>query len=166
MRAKIRNGQTGRLVSRQRGVMLLEALIGILLFSMGILALVALQAVAIKNTADAKYRADAAFLANQIIARMWMENPTNLPAYAHYPTKDGACSFSGSASSNVNVTTWLGDASSGGTVAATLPGADADMQQITIDGNNIVTVTLCWKEPDEATAHSYVAVAQINGTEP
>lgn len=166
MRVKTADRKSRRTPLRQRGVMLLEALVAILLFSMGILALVALQAVAIKNTADAKYRADAAFLANQIIARMWMENPTNLPAYAHYPTKDGACSFSGSASSNANVTTWLGDANSGGTVAATLPGADADMQQITIDGDNIVTVTLCWKEPDEAAAHSYVAVAQINGTEP
>ena len=126
MRVKTVNGKSRRIPLRQRGVMLLEALVAILLFSMGILALVALQAVAIKNTADAKYRADAAFLANQIIARMWMENPANLATYAHYPTKDGACSFSGSASSNANVTTWLGDVSSGGTVAATLPGADAD----------------------------------------
>ena len=38
----------------QKGSMLLEGLIAILLFSMGIIALMGLQAIAMKNTADAK----------------------------------------------------------------------------------------------------------------
>ena len=50
--------------SRQRGATLLEALIGILIFSVGILALVGMQALAIKHMSDAKYRSDAAFFAN------------------------------------------------------------------------------------------------------
>ena len=70
----------------QRGSMLLEALIAILLFSMGILGLMGLQAIALKNTADAKYRTEAAFLANQIIGQMWADNPANLATYAHNPT--------------------------------------------------------------------------------
>jgi type IV pilus assembly protein PilV len=44
--------------------MLLEALIAILIFSFGILGLVGLQANAINLSTDAKYRADAALLAN------------------------------------------------------------------------------------------------------
>ncbi|MBK8385246.1 MAG: hypothetical protein IPL11_06065 [Candidatus Accumulibacter sp.] len=55
----------------QAGVMLLEALIGILIFSLGILSLVALQATSIQLTSDAKYRTDASLLANRLIGQMW-----------------------------------------------------------------------------------------------
>ncbi|MBL8367702.1 MAG: hypothetical protein JNM54_07255, partial [Candidatus Accumulibacter sp.] len=48
-----------KLPREQAGVMLLEALIAILVFSLGILSLVALQATSIKLTGDAKYRTDA-----------------------------------------------------------------------------------------------------------
>lgn len=57
----------------QGGVILLEALIAILIFSMGILAVIGLQAASIKNTNDAKYRAEASYLANQIIGKMWVD---------------------------------------------------------------------------------------------
>lgn len=144
--------------------MLLEGLIAILLFSMGILALMGLQAISIKNTADAKYRSEAAFLATQIIGQMWADNPTNLAGYAHNPTTAaGTCNFGGAASTNANVTAWLGDSTTAGTVAGNLPGATSAKQQITISAENLVTVTVCWQGPQEAAAHNYVAVAQING---
>ncbi|MFH2135738.1 MAG: type IV pilus modification protein PilV [Pseudomonadota bacterium] len=60
------------LTFRQQGVMLLEALVAILIFSIGILAIVGLQANSIKLSNDAKYRSDASFLANQLIGEMWM----------------------------------------------------------------------------------------------
>lgn len=146
----------------QRGSTLLEGLIAILLFSMGILGLMGMQAGAVKNTADAKYRAEAAFLANQIIGQMWVENPANL-TYAHHPTTAGTCSFSGLASGNDNVTAWLGDATTAGTVIGNLPGATAAKQQITVDAaTNLVTVTICWQGPREAAPHNYIAVAQVN----
>ena len=52
----------------QQGVVLIEALIAILIFSMGIMALLGLQAAMIKNTSDNKYRADASFIANNVLA--------------------------------------------------------------------------------------------------
>jgi len=144
--------------------MLLEGLIAILIFSMGILALIGLQAIAIKNTADAKYRAEAAFLANQIIGQMWADKPGNLASYAHNPTAaGGACNFGGAASANANVTAWLGDTTTPGTVAGNLPGATSAKQQIAIAAGNVVTVTVCWQGPQEAAPHNYVMVAQING---
>ena len=150
--------------SHQRGSMLLEGLIAILLFSLGILALMGLQAFAISTTADAKYRAEAAFLANQIISQMWVANPTTLASYAHKATTGaGNCTFTGAASSNVAVTAWLGDTTTSGTVAGSLPGATAALQQITVGANNLVTVTVCWKGPQETTPHKHVAVTQING---
>lgn len=65
----------------QQGVVLLEALIAILIFSMGILAVVGLQAASIKNTTDAKYRADASYVANQVLGGMWVGSG-NLGDYA------------------------------------------------------------------------------------
>ena len=43
--------------------MLLEALIAILIFSMGILALMGMQATAINTVSESKYRSNAGFLA-------------------------------------------------------------------------------------------------------
>ena len=86
----------------QRGYLLIEALVSILIFSTGILAIFSLQAASIQNSADAKYRADASFLANQIIGYMWGDR-ANLAAYQHRPG-GVACAPTGDASSNTNVT--------------------------------------------------------------
>jgi type IV pilus assembly protein PilV len=70
------------LPTNQKGVVLLEALIAILLFSFGILALTGLQAAMIKNTDDAKYRAEASFIAQQKISEIWLNgNNANLASY-------------------------------------------------------------------------------------
>ena len=138
--------------------MLLEGLIAILIFSVGILAIVGMQAAAIKNSADAKYRSDASYLANQIIGEMWADR-ANLASYAH-KISGTLCNYTGNASSNTNVTGtngWLA------TVASTLPNAGTSNQQIVIGANNLVTVTVCWKLPQENVWHNFVATAQING---
>lgn len=149
----------------QEGAMLLEALIAILIFSMGILALIGLQGVAIKQTSDAKYRADAAFLASQIISQMWADNPANIPTYAHYATITNAntCTFGGSASGNGNVTAWIGSAGTNGTVVGNLPGATSARQHISIAAGNLVTVQVCWQQPGTTDWSRHVVTAQING---
>jgi type IV pilus assembly protein PilV len=58
--------------SPQQGAILLEALLAVLIFSMGILALVGLQAAMVKNTSDAKYRAEASFIAQQKLGDIWV----------------------------------------------------------------------------------------------
>ena len=65
--------------SAQQGVVLIEAMIAILIFSMGVLAIVGLQAAMIKNTADSKYRAEASYIAQSRIGQIWTD-PANLPA--------------------------------------------------------------------------------------
>ena len=54
--------------------MLLEALIAILIFSLGILGIVGMQASAIGASRDAKYRTDAGMLANEVIGQMMVSN--------------------------------------------------------------------------------------------
>ena len=68
------------LKSAQQGVVLIEAMIAILLFSIGVLAIVGLQAVMIKNTADSKYRAEASYIAQKRIGQMWAD-PVNIATY-------------------------------------------------------------------------------------
>ena len=149
------------LLAKQSGVMLLEALIGILIFSIGILAMVGLQSLSIKNQADAKYRADASYLANQIIGRMWADR-ANLALYAHNPTPavttlaPPTCAPNPAPSGNANVTAWTAK------IASILPGAASTRQQIIIGAGNQVTVVVCWKAPQETSYHKYLAMTFIN----
>lgn len=70
----VRTNRTG-----QQGGFLLEALIGILIFSLGVLGLVALQSRAIAYSSDAQYRGEAAYLANAYVSRMWADSRVNIP---------------------------------------------------------------------------------------
>src|SRR5665647_338907 len=71
--------------AQQQGVVLLEALVAILIFSMGVLALVGLQAAMVKNTSDSKYRSEASFIAQQRIGMMWADSG-NLADYVETNT--------------------------------------------------------------------------------
>lgn len=66
---------------RQEGATLIEALVAVLIFSIGILAVVGMQAFSVSAVTDAKYRADASFLANQALGRLWGD-PANLALHA------------------------------------------------------------------------------------
>src|SRR3974390_1730364 len=106
----------------QRGVMLLEALIGILVFSIGVLGLIAMHAASIAQVTGARERTQAAYYANQIIAQMWADNRTNLAQYNHFATAGGQCAFTGGATGYQNAINWLQALRSPGTG---LPGAVA-----------------------------------------
>lgn len=71
----------------QQGMALIEGMIAILIFSIGILAIVGLQAVTLRQSTDAKYRIDASLLANQTLGTMWGDR-ANLNAYAVQETLD------------------------------------------------------------------------------
>lgn len=72
-------------VTSQQGIVLIETLISILIFSLAVLAIVGLQAAMVKNTSDAKYRADASHIAQQRIGEMWAD-PANLTNYIEADT--------------------------------------------------------------------------------
>ena len=134
-------------ITKQDGSVVLEALISILIFSIGILAIVGLQAAAIKNVASAKYRTDASLLANQVIGQMWVSNKTNAALVNNFSSPAGA-----------NYVAWAN------IVAQGLPGVSgvpANAPTIAIDANNNATVTLFWQAPDETVAHNYTAIAVV-----
>ena len=57
----------GRARRLQQGAMLLEALIAVVVFSIGVLALIGMQSVAIREVTEAKARSDASYLADKVL---------------------------------------------------------------------------------------------------
>lgn len=158
----------------QRGFMLLESLIAILIFSFGVLGMVAINARSVQAAADAEYRAEAARLADEMIGRIALEvdrgadrtSPTqvaaaiaaDLPNFAHRVTTTSACNFNGAASAEGAVTNWAAKAQA-------LPGAAAaNRQQIQVNTANFnrVTVTVCWQAPGDQALRNHSQVAYIN----
>jgi type IV pilus assembly protein PilV len=139
---------------RQDGVMLLEALIAILIFSIGILAVVGLQAVSIRNVTDSKHRTEAAFLANKLLSQMWTD-AGNIAFYA-YPGSGVVPSRLGGPGG------WMDQ------VNARLPAA-AVPPIVTITGASpagaTVTIQVRWQLPEEQSQglppHNYTVVASV-----
>lgn len=128
--------------------MLLEALIGLLIFSLGILSLVSLQATSISNVTDAKYRADATFLASQLIGQLWADK-TNIVA-----TAGSEYAYSGG-TPPLKLDTWVDN------VKTTLPGAGVsgtypEVSMSTNANNQVVaSITIKWKTPKSDLIREY-----------
>ena len=123
----------------QEGVMLLEAMVAILIFTLGIIALMGLQIASIQQVTQNKYRTDASYLANQIIGKMWTDIP-NLATYA--------------SAGSAGRTAW------DTTVASTLPSGTGT---IAVNGT-LVTVTINWRMPNETVTRKYLTQVNINPT--
>jgi len=145
--------------------MLLEGLIAILIFSIGILGIVGMQASTIKASRDAKFRADAGLLANELIGQMWVGN------------RDGATLQSNFQTGGAIYAPWAAR------VAAALPNADAATYPplVTVtpgvvgppQTSSTVRVTVRWLAPNEVPPppapqppispppHAYTVVVQI-----
>ncbi len=132
----------------QAGSMLLEAFIAILIFSMGILAIVGMQASAIKSSADAGYRSEASLLANELIGNMWVSNRTAATLQTNFQGISGT--------GGVGYTSWYSSVQ-----ALPLPGAAANPPTVTVDPvSGLVQVTIFWQAPD-SVVHNYTMLAQI-----
>lgn len=144
----------GPMMRNQEGIMLLEALIGILIFTIGILAMVAMQANALSHVANAQYRSEAASLADEILGQIQADrkdiNLTGVDTYA-YP---------GAGSSNPTMVRWLGRVNR-------LPGSIENPPTVTISTINAagltgptkqVTVVIRWKAPTATNVSNHTAI--------
>lgn len=162
-------------VARQQGVMLIEALCAILIFSFGIIGLIGLQTSATTQSTDAKYRTIAAELADRMINQIWVSNrATSTYQTALEPQF---------ASTGAVYLAWLGNTTTPGTVMGSLPGVTATTNAPSVTFPSLalpsgcsltatvpiactlpVTVTVQWQSPKDlvaGTVHSYTANAQI-----
>ncbi len=133
--------------------MLLETLIALLIFAIGVLGLIGMQAAAMKVSAESKYRAEATMFADQLINQMWSDDRTNATLKTNYEGTNG--------SGGPKYNAWYASIIATGTG---LPGANASPNRptVVIDANNKMTITLRWMAPGETVGHRHVTVAQVN----
>ena len=120
----------------QTGTILIESLVAILIFSIGVLALVGFQANAIKANTDSRARAEASYLADQILGDIWAGDKKNLENYA--------------GTYNDGTTTWGKQVQALKFTSATV-GVNADQ----------ITVTISWTTPGGGT-HNFVQTGRVN----
>lgn len=121
------------------GAMLIEVLVSILIFSIGVLALVGLQAQMVHAQSSSKSRADATYLANELIGVMWSDT-TNLSSY---DTCDGYARCS----------EWQNK------VANSLPKGTATIDVVDATTGE-VSITVRWTSPSDGD-HQYVTTTFI-----
>lgn len=133
-------------MNQQQGVALLEALIGILIFSLGVIGLLGVQAVMVKATTSSQYRSEAGYIAQQQLGRMWAD-PCNLASYA----TGGDVALPELPNGFLNITHQY----SGTAPKDACPGGAQTIDQ--------TTVTITWRLPGETTDHRVVTSTSITG---
>lgn len=126
--------------------MLLEALIGILIFSIGILALIAMQATAVTQVRDAQYRTEASVLADRMMGNMVLLTSSE-PAVSPAAT----------------ITAWQTD------VTNTLPnGSGTVVTAASALGARIwnITITVNWRAPGASTDSNHVVAGTLSYNQP
>jgi type IV pilus assembly protein PilV len=138
-----------RVVHAQCGAFLLEALVALLIFSFGLMAMAGLQTRAARHFNEAQYRANAAELVQATIASMRASDPATLAA--RFDPAAGTAD-------------WLALLGQ----AKRLPGVN-DVQNLPaiqiIDGptttSRQVSLSVFWQTPGDLAAHRYAASAVI-----
>jgi type IV pilus assembly protein PilV len=120
-----------RIARAQHGMALLECLMALLIFSVGLLGLLGLEARVMNISTDSENRGRAAMLANEVASQMWLNN-TVTPATTAYN----------------NLLLNAGDQTQGG-----LPGGVVTVNQI--GTTNAADITVTWQEIN-ATASTLV----------
>ena len=165
-------------VRNQSGFFLIEALVAILIFSLGVLGMVALGGTAMGAQTDARYRTDAAALADELASAIVINVARNstpafqasLLLFQHQP--GGAnCAFTGTANTTQpDVVAWLSRVSTQGRNLPGLPNAGSANQQILVDtsptGFNRVQITVCWQAPNDRALRHHTLVTYVNGLAP
>jgi type IV pilus assembly protein PilV len=128
-------------IHHQRGSSLLEGLLAILLFSIGLLSLLMLLSATLIESSNARYRIEASLLISDLVSHMWIgdHSLTGLKTrFADTTSKDYQSWFT--------------------SVSNRLPGVSAKLNapQITIDDARNVTVNIRWQVPGDSTSHQMI----------
>lgn len=130
----------------QRGSSLLEGLLAILLFSIGLLSLLMLLSATLIESSNARYRIEASLLINELVSHMWIGDHSLTGLKSHF----------GDVSSD-DYQTWFAS------VSRRLPGVSttANKPQITIDDARNVTVDVRWQVPGDSASHQMIVQTLI-----
>jgi len=134
MHIKLKSKANFKKLKNQSGMLLIEAMIAVLIFSFGLLGLVGLQAVSTQNSTNAEERTRATMLANDIVSVMWVKKTLN-------PTAE--------------VDTWKA------LVAGEDSGLKNATGDVSVAGS-VATVTVTWKSPSKkATENSNQYITSV-----
>jgi type IV pilus assembly protein PilV len=134
----------------QNGSAMIEGLTAITVFSLGILGVVGLQASVLENNAQSQFRAEASYLAQEIIG-IATADAANATCYTVNPTA-GACTNAAAAAA---VEDWQAR------VLEALPGSDEELPRVQLDADGTFSVTLQWKRQTDDAWNNYVATTNI-----
>ncbi len=113
-------------IRKQSGVLLIEVMIAVLIFSFGLLGLAGLQATSTQSAVNAEERIRATLLANDMVAMLWVRQ---------------------SLANTADIATWKAKVAS---VDSGLPNATGNVNVV----GNVATITITWKSPSKKAADS------------
>jgi type IV pilus assembly protein PilV len=132
----------------QRGVVMLEALIAVFIFSFGVLGLIGMFAASIKNATEAQSRTQAAFAADSLVGLLRTADPATRAST--YASPNGA-----------DYKTWATNQ-----VYTVLPTAQisGNQPQVVFSGTGSlqVAITINWKANNDTTTHTYVVTTMLD----
>jgi len=139
---------------RAAGFALIEVMVSVLLFAIGILGLVGLQATMTQTQTESKVRADAANLVDELATVMWgqLGNQNTMANLAGFST--GGCG--GDAACGAWLTK-MQRALPGGTLTDLTFNNVADTWDV---NHGMVSVTLSWSQPNGGS-HKYVSTFNV-----
>ena len=135
-----------RSIHHQQGGSLLEGLLAILMFSVGMLSLLMLLSASLIETGNARYRSEASLLAADLVGQMWTGD-RSLDALRKRFTDTKSDDYQ----------RWLR------TVYDRLPGMDGtnNLPAITIDDQRKVKIVLYWQAPGDGKTHQLLTMATL-----
>ena len=117
---------------KQSGSFVIEALISVLLFAVGLISMMMIAAQGTNQIGQAKYRNDASYLAGELIGEMWV---------------------SGSSPGGFDRTAW------NARVTSMLPNGDPSATSVS---GTTVSVDIAWSDPkNQGVTHHYRTTADI-----
>jgi type IV pilus assembly protein PilV len=142
MREKMR--RPNRLNVRQKGSYLLEALIAMLLFAFGILGRMGLLASSVRASNDARFRSEAADIANAMVGRMWTMSATQMNVQF--------------GSGGAELDNW--QQKTAGLLPASTVAVDLTQPGLSSQSSTVI-VTITWQLRGSTEEHNYIMAAQI-----
>lgn len=141
-------------IGRSRGMTLIEVLVTLVIISVGLLGVAALQLTTVRNNYDAFVRSQAAVLASDILDRIRANRAAAMTGAGAYNTDFGDVTSTTNPAATADMTQWKA------MLNAQLPNGDGSIVTNTVNvagvDRRIVTITIRWGERSTVVANQQV----------